>query len=147
MNKLHDFKPLSIVLLVAGMFLQACAPDGPPETLDSAHTEALVARVTDRWDSMAAKDFGAVYEFNTPNYRRTFSKSLYLNKFAYGVDWELTDVDVVNYDAQAAVASVVVRVMSESTKQTASSSMFGAVPTTVNENWFLIDGQWWHSVK
>jgi hypothetical protein len=59
----------------------------------------------------------------------------------------LTGVDVLHYDADAAVASVAVRVMSESTKQTTLASNMGALPDTVSEKWFFIDGEWWSNAK
>jgi hypothetical protein len=43
---------------------------------------------------------------------------------------------------------VAVRVMSKPTKQTSSASMaMGALPVTLHENWFRVDGEWWHSTK
>jgi hypothetical protein len=72
---------------------------------------------------------------------------MYLNKFGYDVHWELTGVDVLYDDARAAVASVAVRVMSESTKQTTLASNIGPMADTVHEKWYYIDGEWWNSVK
>ena len=96
---------------------------------------------------MERRDFAAVYEYATPNYRRVFSKSMYLNTFGHDIRWVLTGVDILNYDAEAAVASVAVRVMSESTKQTTLASGAGLIPDTVNERWFFIDGEWWNNYK
>lgn len=97
---------------------------------------------------MEIRDFEKVYEFETPNYRGIFSKSLYVNKFSYAVHWELTGVDVVNYDARAAVASVAVRVMSKPAKQTSSASVaMGALPIILHEKWIRVNGDWWHSAK
>ena len=60
----------------------------------------------------------------------------------------MTSVEVVDYDADAAVASVVAGVMSKSTKQTsAASRALGAVPTTIREKWIFTDGEWWHSTN
>lgn len=133
------------------LFAAACSRDDAPqapETLGPEQEAALIQRVTERWQALEAKDFGKAYEFATPNYRGIFSKSLYVNKFSYAVDWELTAVDIVNYDARAAVASVAVRVMSEPTKQTSvASRALGAIPITIREKWFSVNGEWWHSAK
>jgi hypothetical protein len=125
----------------------ACTGDSEPQPLTPEGEAALQERVTDRWHAMEQKDFAKTYEFTTPNYRRVFAKALYVNKFSYSVDWELTGVEVVNYDARAAVASVAVRVMSKPAKQTASSAIFGATPVTLQESWILVGGQWWHNAK
>ena len=136
-----------LVLLLTAACSRDDAPKAP-ETLGSEQEAALIQRVTERWHALEAKDFGKAYEFATPNYRGIFSKSLYVNKFSYAVNWELTEIDIVNYDARAAVASVAVRVMSEPTKQTSvASRALGAIPITIREKWFSVNGQWWHSAK
>ena len=137
-----------LVIAALLLFASACSVDEQPAALTAEAEAALLKRVTQRWHAMEARDFGKVYEFATPNYRRVFSKGLYVNKFSYAVEWELTGVDIVNYDARAAVASVAVRVMSKPTKQTSAASVaLGALPSTLREKWFHVDGQWWHSAK
>ncbi len=109
---------------------------------------ALESRVRERWQSKADRDFGKTWEFSTPNFREVFPKSLYVQKFSYMVEWQLTDVRVVAYDADAAVASVAARVMTKPAKQTSiASEAIGAVPVTIREKWILVDGEWWHSTN
>ncbi|MEM8560865.1 MAG: hypothetical protein AAGF57_01455 [Pseudomonadota bacterium] len=116
--------------------------------LTTEQTDALEDRVQQRWQAMIAKDFGSVWEFSTPTFRGIFSKSMYVHKFSYAVDWELTEIEIVNYDADAAVASVAVGVMSKPVKHTsAASKALGAVPVTMNEKWIFTDGEWWHSTN
>tara|TARA_R110002110_G_scaffold415765_2_gene655193 strand:- start:46084 stop:46497 length:414 start_codon:yes stop_codon:yes gene_type:complete len=124
---------------------EVSAPKG--ETLTAEQSAALQKRVEQRWQSIIARDFDTTWEFSTPTFRRTFPKQLYTHKFSYGVEWELTGVEVVNYDASAAVASVAVGVMSGPAKQTASASLFGAVPSTIREKWLHMDGEWWYSAN
>ena len=102
----------------------------------------------ERWQTKIDRDFGKTWEYSTPNFREVFSKSLYVHKFSYMVEWRLTGVEVGNYDADAAVASVAARVMTKPTKQTSTASgAIGAVPVTIREKWMLIDGEWWHSTN
>ncbi len=131
-----------------GVLVSACGDSGSGKReLTEADIAQLEERVRARWQTLEAKDFGATWEYSTPTYRALFPKRLFVNKFSYAVDWQLTGVEVVNYDADAAVASVAVRVMSKSTKQTAVSAKFGALPSTIRENWVLTDGEWWHSAN
>ena len=119
-----------------------------PDELSAEQASALEQRVRGRWQTLVARDFGKAWEVSTPNFREVFPKSLYVQKFSYMVDWELTGVEVVNYDADAAVASVAVRVMSKPTKfSSAASKAIGALPATIIEQWILIDDVWWYSVK
>jgi hypothetical protein len=125
-----------------------CSIDEGLERLSSEQEAALLQRVTERWQAMEERDFARVYQYATPNYRSIFSKRMFLNNFGHSLQWELTGVEVVNYDAQAAVASVEVRVMSAPTKPTSEASrVLGALPATIREKWLLIDGQWWNSAK
>jgi len=151
MNDLCDFFgskcTRALTPSILSIVLSACAIQQDPKSLGPDEMSALEGRVTERWHAMENKNFAKTYDYTTPNYRRVFPKTLYLNKFSYSVDWELTGVDVVNYDARAAVASVAVRVMSKPAKQTASAAIFGSTPVTVLESWSLVDSEWWHIPK
>jgi hypothetical protein len=148
LHKMLDVKMVRVIALaVLCVGLIACASQSAPKSMGPDERAELTRRVTERWQAMEVKDFAKTYDYTTPNYREVFSKALYLNKFSYSVDWELTAIEVVNYDAQAAVASVVVRVMSKPAKQTLSASIFGATPITLNESWIFVEGQWWHNAK
>jgi len=115
---------------------------------DDAQRSALEQRVRDRWQALEHRDFEKAWEYNSPNYRAIFSKQLYEQKFSYAVEWELTGVEIVNYDGEAAVASVVARVMSKPTKQTSAASVaIGATPIEMRERWIFTDGQWWFSAN
>ena len=134
-------------LLGALIALSACAPK-VGEQVTEADLQRLEQRVRDRWAMLIAKDFGGLYEYTTPEYRRVFTKAMFVKKFSYMVDWELTSVEVLHYDSDAAVASVAVRVMSEPAKHTTTASKaLGAVPITIRENWIFADGEWWHSAN
>ena len=133
----------AIVAICVALLLGAC---GQSDTLSEEQTVALKDRVYARWQSKIARDFEKTWEFSTPAYREAFPQRLYPFKYSYTVEWELTGVEVLDYDPSAAVASVSVRVMSKPTKFTsAASRALGAVPITVVEQWILVDGEWWFS--
>ena len=135
---------ISVAVLVAG-----CEQPSEDATgLSQAQVEALEQRVQGRWLARIAHDWGAAWEYSSPAYREVFPKHLYVKKFSYTADWELTGVEVTNYDRSAAVASVVVRVMSRPTKQTsAAAKALGAMPRELHERWILVDGEWWFSAN
>lgn len=135
---------LTLVLPLAGCDSE---PDAP-ETLTQELSAQLEQRVRERWQTLIDRDFEKTWEYSTPNFKEVFPKQLYVRHFSYGVEWELTGVEIVNYDGQAAVASVAARVMSKSVNPTSrASKLFGAVPMTITERWILIDGQWWFSTN
>ena len=134
-----------LLLLSVALILTGCEQ---PRELSDEQRAQLEQRVLERWQARIDHDFGKAWEYSTPDYRSSFPKSLYIHKFSYAVNWELTGIEVLNYDAPAAVASVAVRVMSEPTKLTsAASRAVGAVPVTIHERWIYIDGEWWYSAN
>jgi hypothetical protein len=146
-NMLNDFCYKSRVLAMALLlgFLTGCASTSE---LTEIQRSELEQRVRERWHALEGRDFENAWDYTSPAYRARFSKQLYVRKFSYAVQWELTGVEVVNYDGVAAVASVVVRVMSKPTKQTSSASVIiGATPTDLRERWIFTEGQWWFSAN
>ena len=134
-----------LALAQAVILLAACATT---RTLPEEQKAALVARAEARWHALEARDFAAAYAYLSPAYRSVFTEEMYARSFSYMVEWELTSVEWLHYDADAAVASVAVRVMSKPTKQTsAASKAIGAVPSRFVEQWILSDGQWWYSAN
>ena len=146
---LHNYPRLLnalLIALVASCFVASPGRAAVPEGLTADQVAALEQRVRERWSALSARDYGKVWEFSTPVYRSIFPKNLYVLQFSYTVERELTGVEVVNYDASAAVASVTARVMSKPLKQTSTASQtIGALPVTVHEKWMFIDGEWWFS--
>ena len=133
---------LMLILVLAG-----CTQDASNDVSES-DLQRLEERVRDRWETKMAHDWSGLYEYSTPTFRRTFPKAMYIRKFSYMINWELTGIEVRNYDADAAVASVAVRVMSEPAKHTsAASKAAGALPHTFDERWIFDEGEWWHSAN
>ncbi len=146
-NMLRAFYALVATALMVA--LSAC--DQPDETglgLSQAELERLERRVEERWQARIAHDWAKAWEYSSPAYREVFPKHLYVKKFSYTADWELTGIEVTNYDPAAAVASVVVGVMSRPAKQTtAAAKALGAMPRNLHERWILVDGEWWFSAN
>jgi hypothetical protein len=133
------------LLLLCLALLGGCAST---KTLDEVERTLLVERASERWKALEVRDWDTAYSFLSPAYRAVFSGEMYSRRFSYMVEWELTSVEFIHYDAPAAVASVAVRVMSRSVKQTSAASVaIGAVPTRVVEQWILSDGEWWYSAN
>lgn len=129
-------------ILIAGWGVPATVP---AEELPAAELGALEKRVSERWAAKSAKAFGEVWEYSTPNFRAAFPKALYVHSFSYGVEWELTGVEVTHYDPGAAVASVVVRVMTWSTQPASTASIeIGEQEVVLREKWMKSRGEWWH---
>ncbi len=136
---------LLIALTVMVALLGGCATQ---KRLSEAQEADLLARAEARWRALEGRDWSSAYDFTSPAYREVFPREMYVGKFSYMVEWELTSIEILNYDAGAAVASVAARVMSRPVKQTsAASAAIGSVPTFMVEQWILVDDQWWFSAN
>jgi len=139
------FAARAALLAALLLMLSACA-SGPRWT--ETQQAALEERVRQRWATLEERDFAATWEFNSPAYKAVFPRELYVLRFSYAIEWELTEIKLLNYDRHAAVASVVARVMSKPTKQTSAASMaVGTTISTVSERWIYADGEWWFSAN
>jgi hypothetical protein len=138
-----------LVSAVGVLFIAGCQqPAEEQAELTDAQRQALQNRVEARWQARIAHDWGKAWEYSSPAYREVFPKHLYVKKFSYTADWELTGIEVTHYDPSAAVASVVVGVMSRPTKLTsAAAKALGAMPRELHERWILVDGEWWFSAN
>ncbi len=139
----------SLLVVMISTLVSACsmAPKAP-QSITPELSLQLEQRVQERWLARIDRDYERMYDYSTPNFRSVFPKRLYVKGFSYGLDWELTGVEILNYDGDAAVASVAVRVMSKPTKQTSQAGYFaGAVPMTIVEQWIYVDGEWWYSAS
>lgn len=138
--------PPSIRIAVAALALLLLGACAGPARLTPEQESSVVQRAEARWLALSAREFSRAYDYLSPAYREVFSREMYVERFSYMVEWQLTSVELLNYDADAAVASVAVRVMSRPVKQTsAASEAIGAVPTRIVEQWILQDGAWWFS--
>ena len=105
----------------------------------------LVERIESRWKFYSVGDFPGTWDFSTPEYRRIFPRESYYKNFHGLLEFELTGVRLLAYDAHAAVASVAVRVMiSPRPGAPAASLALGKTPTTIDEKRKLMDGDWYY---
>jgi len=131
----------------AALVLSTTAGLAAGQTLTDGQQADLLGRVEARWEALEQRNMGAVYAFQSPAYRAVFTKEMYAVQPVSTRAQELTSVEILNYDAGAAVASVAVGVMSRPVKQTsAASAAIDAKPVTVIEQWILRNNQWWFSV-
>lgn len=133
---------------LVGLLLCFAAGTTAESDLSEEHEEALRSRVEARWTALATNDLHAAYELMSPAYRAVFTEEMYRGQSSAMLERELTSVEILNYDASAAVASVAAGVMSRPAKQTsAAAAIISAQPITVVEQWILRNNQWWFSVN
>ena len=139
------WSPRTFGVVVCLLLLGGCASQ---QKLSDEQKSQLRERVEARWAALEAQDYDLAYTFMSPAYRDVFSAEMYGIQFSYMVERELTSVEILNYDAPAAVASVAVGVMSRPVKQTsAASAAIGAVPVVSVEQWIFRNKSWWYSVN
>ena len=129
------------VLSLIFMVLAACSTS---EELSESKESDLIQRVSGRWQCLERNDYACAYKFLSPAYRRVFTPEMYGNRYFSELDRVLTGVKVVAYDRNAAVASVLVGVMSRSATDASSASRaISVTPSTLTEGWIWYRGEWW----
>ena len=132
----------SAKLLLISMILAACSTS---EGLSESKESDLIQRVSARWQCLERNDYACAYKFLSPAYRRVFTPEMYRNRYFSELERVLTGVKVVAYDRKAAVASVMIGVMSSSSTDASSASRaFSVVPSTLSESWIQVRGEWWY---
>jgi len=142
MNIFFAKETLLVPSLLSLLMLLGCAGQA---VLTQELQNKLVERVERRWEFYEVRDYSGAWDFSTPEYRRIFPKESYYKNFRGLLDLELTGVRLLAYDADAAVASVAVRVMILPRPGAPAASLaLGKTPTTIDETWKLVDGNWYY---
>ena len=129
------------VLSLIFMILAACSTS---EKLSESKEKQLIQRVSDRWECLERNDYACAYKFLSPAYREVFTLEMYRSRYFSELERVLTGVKVVAYDRNAAVASVLVGVMSRSATDASSASRAITVtPSTLTEDWIWHRREWW----
>ncbi len=135
-------KAFFVTCILPALIFAGCA--GQP-ILTEELKQVLVERIERRWEFYSSKDYSGAWEFSTPEYKKIFPRETYYKNFYGLLEYELTGVQLLAYDADAAVASVAVRVMiSSGPGAPAASLALGRSPTTIDENWKLVGGSWYY---
>lgn len=112
---------------------------------DAFNAEELKAQAKARWETITNHKFGETYNYETPTYKAVFTKDLYINQFSYGVDWNLTKIEDIQYDPATNVATVVVSVKTKPRNSKGLDISVKTASVEIREKWLHIKGRWWHS--
>jgi len=127
--------------IVLAIVFQGCASQS---MLTDLLKQDLVQRVELRWGLLAGRDYIDAWQFSTPEYKKLFPQNTYYINFHGMIEYELTGVHLLAYDARSAVASVAVRVMILPRPGAPAASLaFGKTSTTIDEKWKLVDDSWY----
>ncbi len=120
---------------------EASAHSAPVDLPDDARSRALIARVGERRDAIAARDFDAVYLFEAPSERGTKDAATFKSGFGSFVEWKDFTVRSIAYtDDDTADVTVSLSVVFYNPFDDK-----GRVATpSVAEQWVYEQDQWWH---
>ncbi len=126
--------------LLAGLALVLSACGGPSEP-----EQTLEERVLARWEHMIERDFEAAWEYYTPGFRQTTPRLDFAHDMTRRpVRW--TAAEVVGTDCEEELCRVAVEL--EYRVPGAPSGQSGMrLSRTIEDQWVLLDGQWWFSAN
>ena len=106
--------------------------------------KALRDRVMARWDALISGDYEKSYGMKVPQYREERTLDEYKSAFDGFLMWQRAAVEKVVF---VTPESADVRVAVNATMFPPSGGPDIETVTYLNEQWKLIDGQWWHASK
>jgi hypothetical protein len=138
-----------ITCLFIASFIISCSNENNNQTTTQQSTksqkkkiETVKERALARWNALIEKDWTAAYSYESPNYRKNYSRRDFINSFGQAVTWigikhlsttpiseTLSDVNLelqFNYD----MGGNLVR-----------------IPSNITERWQLVNNKWWHVKK
>ena len=132
----------SVLGRIAAMAFAGVTMAGCASLVHRTPEEAVQYRATQRWQAMQKKDFKTAYRFLSPFKRSSTSESAYLREMGDGSAWLSTEVVSVSCEPQNCKTRVRLEVASPLPRK------FGdKITTHIDEDWVLVDGEWWYSQR
>lgn len=120
-------------------------PASPPPVVVAPEVDQAVRdRVKARWDALIAGDYEKSYAMKAPQYREKRTLDEYKTEFGGFIMWHSAAVENVVFESPE---SADVRVAVNATMFPPSGGPDIETVTYLDEQWSLIDGQWWHASK
>ena len=113
--------------------------------LSAEDAGGLDKRVEARWKAVEAKDYNKMYQFQTPTYRKVFSKKLYGYAFGRSVSVKLKKVEKIIIDNEAQIATVHADISTESMIKKDSKKSSTRIDIKIQEKWMYFENQWWYN--
>lgn len=130
------FRTVSVGALLA--ILSSCAGPGG---LSSDAESVVKARADQRWQLLIAGKLDDAYQMLSPGYRAVNSVEAYKDKLSPAVKWLSAEAVSVTCETKDAC---VAKVKLEAKPIVPPSFRAGNIVTYLEENWILVDRQWWH---
>lgn len=128
-----------IISLSISCFLISCSSENStPKT----QMESVKERAVARWNALIEKDWTTAYSYESPNYRKNYSKGEFINSFGQAVTW----VSIKHLSSHS-INTTLADVKLELTFNYDMSGNLMKVPSNITERWQLIDNKWWHIKK
>ena len=115
------------------VFLGACATFEP-----QSPEQAVAERSRARIDALMDRNYEAAYEFATPGYRSTEGVIKYTSRWAGVGMWRTADISSVSCEPSDVIDRCTVWLEVDY-----QAPGFEPVTTAIDEDWLLIDGEWY----
>lgn len=139
-----DFNPLAAAAAAAALLLLAACQQ-PAEERSAG--EIVQERAQARWDALVNEEFAAAWEYYTPGFRQMSPQDAFAaDMSARPVQWNAATV----VSAQCQEAESKCTVLTEVTYQPgggAEELRNVEITRDLEEQWILMDGQWWYAAN
>lgn len=128
-----------ITSLFISFFLLSCSSE---DNHNQKTEQTVKERALARWNVLIEKDWASAYAFESPNYRKNYSKKEFINSFGQAVTW----VSIKHLSTHP-INSTLSNIKLELTFNYDMGRELVTIPSRIEERWQLIDNKWWHVKK
>lgn len=137
-------------LLLISFFLLSCDKKPTEQKVteaavlqaDQPDLEKLKLRALARWNALIESEWTTAYSYQTPSYRKNYTKKDFINSFGSAVGWKKIEYGSLNkINDELVDITLVLNISIEA----GSDSI--VMPTNITERWQFSDNNWWHVNK
>lgn len=140
---------LILGILLTSFFISSCDKKSDENTTqekqtstDEAKLERLKERALNRWNALIEQEWTTAYSYQTPSYRKNYTRKEFINSFGSAVEWRAVEVKSAKLiNDKLAEVILVLNIGIEA----GSASM--VVPTNITEKWIYQENNWWRVSK
>ena len=135
-----------IISILISFFLLSCSSEDNNQQTQQAtekhKIETAKERALARWNALIEKDWAKAYAFESPNYRKNYSKREFINSFGQAVTWV-----AIKHLSTHPINPTLTTIKLELTFNYDMGRELIKIPSRIEERWQLIDNKWWHVKK
>ncbi|MCK5855750.1 MAG: hypothetical protein KAG34_01225 [Cocleimonas sp.] len=138
----HGILKVTASILIISFLISSCNNEETNSKAEKAQIEPAKDRAVARWNALIDRDWATAYSYESPNYRKNYSKRDFIGSFGQAVTWVS-----IKHRSTTAITETLADVRLELLSTYDMGKDLVKIPSNTTERWKLIDDKWWHIKK